>query len=100
MSQMHRLEKVKIRSLHSQAKITGTIATVGGAMVMTLMKGPPVDLFSTGGKAYHLNEQATAGVSLHNSMKGAIMITVGCFSWACFMILQVNPLTQKILLNL
>lgn len=88
MAWIVRLEKVKIRSLHSQAKITGTIATVGGAMVMTLMKGPPVDLFSTGGKAYHVNEQATAGVSLHNSMKGAIMITIGCFSWACFMILQ------------
>nr|GMD52854.1 WAT1-related protein At2g39510-like [Ipomoea batatas] len=31
-----RLEKVKMRKLHSQAKILGTTATIGGAMIMTL----------------------------------------------------------------
>ncbi|KAE8682067.1 WAT1-related protein [Hibiscus syriacus] len=33
------LEKVNIRRFHSQAKILGTIVTVGGAMLMTLIKG-------------------------------------------------------------
>ncbi|KAG5242949.1 WAT1-related protein [Salix suchowensis] len=81
-----RLEKVKIGSLHSQAKLAGTIATVAGAMLMTLMKGPLVELFRTKGKDYH--ENGTGGIDLHSSIKGALMITVGCFCWACFMILQ------------
>ncbi|KAF5467249.1 hypothetical protein F2P56_017095 [Juglans regia] len=38
------IEKVSIRSLHSQAKILGTIVTVGGAMVMTLFSGPMLKL--------------------------------------------------------
>ncbi|KAF2288728.1 hypothetical protein GH714_011761 [Hevea brasiliensis] len=88
MAWIVRLEKVKITSPHSQAKIAGTIATVAGAMVMTLMKGPPVNLFSTTKNAYHVHKQAIGGVNVHNSIKGAIMITIGCFSWSCFMILQ------------
>ncbi|KAJ6407914.1 WAT1-RELATED PROTEIN [Salix purpurea] len=70
-----RLEKVKIGSLHSQAKLAGTIATVAGAMLMTLMKGPLVELFRTKGKDYH--ENGTGGIDLHSSIKGALMITVG-----------------------
>ncbi|KAJ0027648.1 hypothetical protein Pint_35485 [Pistacia integerrima] len=80
-----RLEKVKIKSIRSQAKIIGTIATVAGAMVMTLMKGPILDLIWTK-SANH--EKGSGGIDIHNSIKGAVLITLGCFSWACFMILQ------------
>ncbi|KDP35589.1 hypothetical protein JCGZ_09027 [Jatropha curcas] len=85
-----RLEKVKMTSLHSQAKVVGTIATVAGAMVMTVVKGPPVDLFNStkGMRIYHHNQQTSDDVNLHNSIKGALMITIGCFGWACFVILQ------------
>ncbi|PON62315.1 Plant-drug/metabolite exporter [Trema orientale] len=34
------LEEVNIRRLHGQAKVLGTIVTVGGAMILTLVKGP------------------------------------------------------------
>ncbi|CAN1304422.1 WAT1-related protein At2g37460 [Linum perenne] len=70
-----------------QAKIGGTIATVGGAMVMTLIKGPVVELFWTKGRSFH-GGQGSGGVDLHSSIKGALMITVGAFSWAGFVILQ------------
>ncbi|XP_031248686.1 WAT1-related protein At2g37460-like [Pistacia vera] len=80
-----RLEKVKIKSIRSQAKIIGTIATVAGAMVMTLLKGPILDLIWTK-SANH--EKGSGGIDIHNSIKGAVLITLGCFSWACFMILQ------------
>ncbi|KAK4744328.1 hypothetical protein SAY87_010640 [Trapa incisa] len=39
-----RLEKVKLKKIHSQAKIVGTIVTVGGAMLMTLVKGVAINL--------------------------------------------------------
>uniref|UniRef100_A0A2P2NZI2 WAT1-related protein n=1 Tax=Rhizophora mucronata TaxID=61149 RepID=A0A2P2NZI2_RHIMU len=57
-------------------------------MVMTLVRGPVVDLFWTRGKI--INGPTTSGTTLHNSIKGTLMITVGSFSWAFFVILQVS----------
>ena len=37
-----RMEKVRMRSLHSQAKIAGTVLTVAGAVLMVLYHGPVV----------------------------------------------------------
>lgn len=74
-------------SIRSQAKIVGTIATVAGAMIMTLVRGPDIGLPWTHGRSSHENQNN--GVTLKHSIKGSIMITIGCFSWACFMILQV-----------
>lgn len=64
----------------------GTLATVGGAMIMTLVKGPVLDLFWTKGVSAH----NTAGTDIHSAIKGAVLVTIGCFSYACFMILQVS----------
>ncbi|KAL1209968.1 WAT1-related protein [Cardamine amara subsp. amara] len=60
------------------------MATVGGAMVMTLVKGPILDLFWTKGAS----DQNTAGINIHSAIKGAVVITVSCSGFACFMILQ------------
>ncbi|KAJ0793778.1 hypothetical protein HanOQP8_Chr01g0033051 [Helianthus annuus] len=55
-------------------------------MLMTLVKGPLLELFWTKGRN-NINVIHN-GVDLHHSLKGAIMITVGCFSWSGFMVLQ------------
>ena len=89
-----RLEKVKIKSIRSQAKLVGTIATVGGAMIMTLIKGPILELFWVKQRADHAQQRSD--ISLQHTIKGSIMITIGCFSWACFMILQVPFSPHKI----
>ncbi|KAL2344981.1 hypothetical protein Fmac_006266 [Flemingia macrophylla] len=86
MAWILRLEKVKLRSIRSQAKVVGTLATVAGAMIMTLIKGPILDLFGTHGSNIH--SQQNGGVNLQHAIKGSVMITIGCFSCACFMILQ------------
>ncbi|KAM3217351.1 WAT1-related protein [Capsicum annuum] len=86
MAWIFRLEKVKLTSIRSQAKIVGTVATVAGAMIMTLVRGPIVDLFWT--KGYVGQEAQSGGLNLSHAIKGSIMITIGCFSWAAFMILQ------------
>ncbi|KAK3232225.1 hypothetical protein Dsin_004106 [Dipteronia sinensis] len=86
-----RFETVNIRKIHSQAKILGTIVTVGGAMLMTLIKGPMLDLPWT--KPEDFNQEAsTSSSNVQNPMKGAIMIIVGCVCWAGFIILQANTL--------
>ncbi|KAI4319002.1 hypothetical protein MLD38_032653 [Melastoma candidum] len=81
-----RLEKVKFKSIRSQAKVFGTMTTVAGAMIMTLIKGPIIELFWQKGVISH--QVKTNGTNLHSSIKGALLITVGCFCWACFMVLQ------------
>ncbi|XP_039068012.1 WAT1-related protein At2g37460-like [Hibiscus syriacus] len=87
MAWILRLEKVNLRSIRSHGKLIGTLATVAGAMAMTLMKGPVLELFWTKGRINH-EEAAKNGTDLHDSIKGGIMITIGCFSYACFVILQ------------
>ncbi|KAF5951598.1 hypothetical protein HYC85_009542 [Camellia sinensis] len=80
------MERIKINSIRSQAKIVGTITTVGGAMIMTLVKGPIIELYRKKGSS--INELQKGGENLRHSIKGALMITAGCFSWSCFMNLQ------------
>lgn len=86
MAWIFRLEKVKLKSIRSEAKILGTLATVAGAMIMTLVTGPNLNLPWT--KPGNVSVHLQGVVSLENSIKGAVMITIGCFSWAGFMIMQ------------
>ncbi|KAJ7975845.1 WAT1-related protein [Quillaja saponaria] len=93
MAWFFRLEKVNIRRLHSQAKVLGTTVTVGGAMLMTLLKGSILNLpWSKGGS----NHQDSSSASAHTQdlIKGALMITAGCISWSGFIILQAFTLNS------
>nr|GMD57421.1 WAT1-related protein At2g39510-like [Ipomoea batatas] len=81
-----RLEKVEVRKLHSQAKILGTVVTLGGAMIMTLVRGPNIGLPWTK-HTQHL-QTATVLHSQQDLVKGAVMIMAGCSCWAIFYILQ------------
>nr|GMD52859.1 WAT1-related protein At2g39510-like [Ipomoea batatas] len=80
------LEKVEVRKLHSQAKILGTVVTLGGAMIMTLVRGPNIGLPWTK-HTQHL-QTATALHSQQDLVEGAAMIMAGCSCWAIFYILQ------------
>ncbi|KAK8647456.1 hypothetical protein V6N13_121194 [Hibiscus sabdariffa] len=81
-----KLEKVNIRKFHSQAKILGTVVTVGGAMLMTLINGPMLQLPWT--KSNNRPVLSAASAAQQDPIKGALMICVGCFCWAGFVILQ------------
>ncbi|XP_071732850.1 WAT1-related protein At2g39510-like [Rutidosis leptorrhynchoides] len=87
MAWIFRLEKVKMKSLHSQGKIIGTLVTVGGAMIMTLVTGPVIQFPWT--HQHTLHQQSSVNTkSSHDQIKGSLMITAGCFSWASFVIVQ------------
>lgn len=92
MAWILRLEEMSFRSIYSQSKVGGTLTTVAGAMLMTLMRGPVIELFWTNGASNspleHGGLDRIGGISLHDSIKGSLMITTGCFSWASFIILQ------------
>ncbi|KAJ6767972.1 WAT1-RELATED PROTEIN [Salix koriyanagi] len=91
-----RIEQVNLRKIHSQAKIIGTIVTVGGAMLMTLVKGAQLDLPWT--KGYDALA-STGSLTKQDPIKGALMITTGCVCWACFIILQAITLKSYPLLS-
>lgn len=85
---IYRLERVNIRKIPSQAKILGTIITVGGAMIMTLIKGSILNLPWTNPE---MSTHATS-TGQQNPVLGAAMIVSGCLCWAGFVILQVSCL--------
>ncbi|KAH6777583.1 nodulin MtN21 /EamA-like transporter family protein [Perilla frutescens var. hirtella] len=81
-----RLERVNVRKLHSQAKIVGTVVTVGGAMIMTLVQGSVIALPWT---KQNSNFKSVAQEIDHQKViKGAVMITAACFCWSIFYIVQ------------
>ncbi|GMH10135.1 hypothetical protein Nepgr_011976 [Nepenthes gracilis] len=86
MAWILRLEDVKFTSVRGQAKVAGTVATVAGAMIMTLVKGPAIEFSWTKERTNH--DLTSVDITLHEAIKGSIMIIIGCFSWATFVILQ------------
>ncbi|XP_030489208.2 WAT1-related protein At2g39510 [Cannabis sativa] len=86
-----RLEKVNLGKIHSQAKVLGTIVTVGGAMFMTMYNGPMLNLPWTKPTIHHDSTQATNNEA---SVKGAVMIASGCVTWSVFIILQAMTLAS------
>ncbi|XP_039047270.1 WAT1-related protein At2g39510-like [Hibiscus syriacus] len=58
-------------------------------MLMSLMNGPKLQLPWTNSNHHQIS--STAGAQQH-PIRGAIMITVGCFCWASFIVLQATTL--------
>lgn len=80
---------MNIKKIHSIGKIVGTLVTVGGAMIMTIVVGPTIGLPWTKGSTVTHQQQSTTHVSPGDNIKGSMMIIAGCLSWSCFYIVQV-----------
>lgn len=68
------------------AKILGTIASVGGATVITLYKGPPL----LRGSSFSEEEMAASQEDMLNWTWGCAYLLAQCLSWAGWMVLQVS----------
>lgn len=84
-----RLETVNVKKVHSLAKVMGTVITVSGAMIMTLYKGPIVDIVRG-----HANstQSSSAESSGQHWVLGPLMLIASCGGWASFFIVQVSHL--------
>ncbi|KAF3790775.1 WAT1-related protein [Nymphaea thermarum] len=90
MAILCRMEKVHLKKVRSQAKIVGTLVTVAGAMLMTLYKGPVVEMVWN--KHAHAQTaevaNAAAAAAAKDWFKGSVFLIIACLAWAAFFILQ------------
>ncbi|XP_058761663.1 WAT1-related protein At5g07050-like [Vicia villosa] len=90
MAVLCRMEKINIKQVRCQAKIFGTIMTVAGAMLMTLYKGPIVEMIWA--KHRHpqneTHETTTTGSSERDWILGCTFLIIATFAWACLFVLQ------------
>ncbi|MBA0841607.1 hypothetical protein Goarm_004091, partial [Gossypium armourianum] len=87
-----KLERVEIGKVRSQAKVAGTAVAVGGAMIMTLIKGPILELPWTKGRNHYLGQHGASGAHKQDMVMGALLLLAGCCCWACFVISQARIL--------
>eukprot|EP01018_Ginkgo_biloba_P010193 Gb_06678 [translate_table: standard] len=86
LAALFRMEKLDISQFRTWAKIVGTVICVGGAMVMTLYKGPVVLMFWSS-HHHHLDKAATSAAG-KDWTKGSLLLVGACLSWAAFFVLQ------------
>ncbi|KAK9129056.1 hypothetical protein Syun_017853 [Stephania yunnanensis] len=88
MAVICRMEKVNIKRVRCQAKVVGTAVTVAGAMLMTLYKGPIVEMVWSKHVHTEKSYSNTAGSTNKDWLKGSIFLILATFSWAAFFVLQ------------
>ncbi|KAL0359656.1 UNVERIFIED_CONTAM: WAT1-related protein [Sesamum angustifolium] len=91
-----RMEKVDMKKVRCQAKVVGTIVTVGGAMLMTLYKGHVINMIWSN---YIHPQKSNVPTSIDSNrdkdwVKGSILLIIATLAWASFFILQAITLRK------
>lgn len=86
-----RMEKINMKKVRCQAKVVGTLVTVAGAMLMTLYKGPIVEMVrSKYVQPKQSNVSDTNGATDKDWFKGSILLIIATLAWAALFVLQVS----------
>ncbi|KAE8684985.1 WAT1-related protein [Hibiscus syriacus] len=87
------MEKIDVKKVRCQAKMLGTTVTVVGAMLMTLYKGPIVDLFWSKNYVHtSQNQSYVTHTTDRDWVKGSILLLIATFAWASLFVLQAKAL--------
>lgn len=87
-----------MKKVRCQAKVVGTLVTVAGTMLMTLYKGPRVEMVWTKHAPHHgqiNNATYTTTYSDKDWFIGSILLIIATLAWASLFVLQVRPLKVK-----
>ncbi|KAL5748839.1 hypothetical protein ACOSQ2_026136 [Xanthoceras sorbifolium] len=93
MASALRLEQVNFARRDGLAKVLGTVASVSGATIITLYKGPPL-LHQTHQTQARTSEQDMSTKNIQNWTWGCIFLLGHCVSWAGWMVLQARVLKK------
>ncbi|XP_051146973.1 WAT1-related protein At1g68170-like [Andrographis paniculata] len=89
-----RIEKLAWNTVAGKAKVFGTILGIGGAMFLTLYKGPDINYWDTNINlltmtSTHHNPQMSSSAHSHGSyILGATLAIISCFFYALWLITQ------------
>ncbi|XP_021291989.1 WAT1-related protein At3g18200 [Herrania umbratica] len=93
MASALRLEQINIAKRDGSAKVLGTIASVGGAIIITLYKGPLL-LHQSNTTQGHSTEEDMSSRNMQNWTWGCIYLLGHCLSWAGWLVFQA-PVLKK-----
>ncbi|KAI5394405.1 WAT1-related protein At4g08290 [Lathyrus oleraceus] len=91
---LFRLERMKLREIGCQAKVIGTVVSLGGAFLMALYKGPVLQIAgSSAATQMHHPENVNDPTGSH-WLLGALFLLIGCAGFSAFYILQAITLKK------
>ncbi|OWM78881.1 WAT1-related protein At5g07050-like [Punica granatum] len=94
MAVLCRMEKLDMKKVRCQAKVVGTVVTVGGAMLMTLYKGNVINFMRSGHVHARNDSNVSAVASDKDWVMGSILLIIATIAWASFFILQAVTLKR------
>ncbi|XP_068636163.1 WAT1-related protein At1g43650-like [Aristolochia californica] len=90
VSVLFRIETIDLRAVHGQLKILGALICVGGAILLSLYRGPPLKLFNSHGSPalVGVRHEVSSGVEKTTSFQGPLLMLASFTAWSVWFIMQ------------